>query len=374
MICNRCGNQVPEGARFCNKCGAQFAAAPNNTANQFSANNQAPAYGQQNNQPQQQQFNKQQNYQQQTQPQQLNNQQQFNQQQFNQQHFNQPNANVVKPKGAKPLIIALAVSVPVLTVVVVVLAVAVFSGNKSSKPNTYNSVNNYSNDQTVEAQSESETTTAIPLSYEDKDFIESELAGMFLSQIAEYDCQTYSVRDAVFKYIFPISDSPIADIYFGVPQPGGGHGLDWISTDEKPDPLNKFKGGEYGPMQYIVLSKENVDYLLINVFNIPEEKVKNAPIEDYVIQSFPTMEDMYFYDGNFYKIVDGYGFEDEYFKVTAVTPLSDGKYEVTAENYVADWLSENPVEECVGTYKIIVEPKILNGEKHLSLYSSKQAS
>lgn len=270
-------------------------------------------------------------------------------------------AKTKNAKNKKAVMIGVISFLATMTVILIVLLVYFTSADKTT-------ITKITPETDVEV---TETTTQIPLSVGDTEFIENELYPIFLNQITEYDCQTYSVKDVIRNFVFPIIDSPVYANIYGTLNEDGYKDIEWYEAKYNPDPLNYFNN-EYDC--YIILSKEKIDYILINVFNIPEDTVKNTPIEVYVLQDDPTRIDMYYYNGSFYKIVGGYGVEEDYFKVTAVTPIDNGRYEITADNHKTDWLSDTPVDEYYNTYKIIVEPKIINGEKHLSIYSSRRVA
>lgn len=261
-------------------------------------------------------------------------------------------------KNKKAVMIGVISFLATMTVILTVLLVYFASADKTTITKI-----------TPETDAEvTETTTQIPLSVGDTEFIENELYPIFLNQITEYDCQTYSVKDVTNNFL---QWNTIYLDYYGIPDEEGNKKIEGYEAQNNPDPLNIFTN-EYDI--YVVYSKEKIDYLLINVFNIPEDTVKNTPIEDYIWQNDPTKVDMYYYNGLFYIRDNIYGVEDDYFKVTAVTPIDNGRYEITADNHKTDWLGDPPVDEYYDTYKIIVEPKILNGEKHLSIYSSRRVA
>lgn len=269
-------------------------------------------------------------------------------------------------KNKKAVMIGVISFLATMTVILIVLLVYFASADKTT-------ITKITPETEVEV---TETTTQIPLSESDTEFIENELYYIFPYGIDEYDYQINTTNYVFRHYFYDYLESMIYVDIFGKPAENEeGYGYKYIETYdalETPDPLNLF----YNSSGYHIYDKENIDYILINLYNIPKDTVKNTPIEDYILQDDPHHVNMYYYNGYiYYEFPDGSDFYQEfYFQIVSIAPQSDGKYKLNINEYEGFRDASDAPTGFNGNYEMIVEPKILNGEKHLSIYSSRRVA
>ncbi|MBQ5995973.1 MAG: zinc-ribbon domain-containing protein [Clostridia bacterium] len=380
MICNKCRNQMPDNAKFCNRCGAP--AVPPQQNNAYRQNNapQQPnnAY-RQNNAPQQPNNA----YRQNNAPQQPNNTyRQNNAYRPNNAQFGKPAAAAAATaKTGKGLIIAIAIAAPVFLVVVLIIAVIAFGDTGSSAPVSSPSTPVYEatsgqTEQTGETQAPQTTQAVtqpaaaypieIQMNQSEKDWLYEDMSSIFIAWLDDYDCNTISVGDAFNKYVLRMYAGSLIARYF----PSSNQSF---STETNPDPLGRFPRNEY--TKYSVYSKDKVDWLIINVLNVRESKEKSASVDDYLKADSNNVyyhEYVYYHDGNFYIREDPFGIEGDSFEIDRVVQISDNRYTVYArETY---WDPDSTKPTTVGHYTLTVDKKQLNGSTHWTLYKATKTS
>lgn len=146
--------------------------------------------------------------------------------------------------------------------------------------------------------------------------------------------------------------SPMYDYYFGEPQV--------IKYEDKNDPLKMFKPKdmEWETGDYYKFSKDNVDWIARNIFNISQKSINNADLNVY------RNGDSYYHGGYYYHEIH-YGFGDAacYLDVSNYERLDDGRYVLNIG--VVDWFDD---EYYANVGKAIVAMKNVDEKRQWTIY------
>lgn len=228
---------------------------------------------------------------------------------------------------------------------------------------------NTANSKTNAVTGEGSEIEAIPITKNELENIDKDLHGLFLGAVISFDSKTITMREFVSKYFFP-GGGPAYGYYFG---PDNGDEAIWYDSSETPDPLNRFPVGA----EYVKIKIDNINWLAINCYNIPENVVNGANTDDYLyIKGYDSATNSsklvladyrYVYDGYIYQLSGGFDVESS-FSCTGCEPLGDGTYEVSVENRFF-FMGEND-ETVIHVTKAIIVPKTIFGERHWTIINA----